>query len=335
MKNSIKNVILFVILIISVMFAITFGNANISIKDVYSVVLGSIKEGAIYNVVWYIRLPRVLLAVFVGIGLSISGLVMQSLVCNSLADPYVLGISSGAYFGVTLGMILGLSKIFGVNFMGVMAFFGALGISVLVIFIANLGGNANTSKLILSGIAISAICSSFSNAMLYFLNNKEAMVEVMFWTMGSLASAKWKVVIVVAPIMLIGTLYFYTQYRNLNILLLGDETAKTLGINIRKIRNIYMLVASFMIGFAVYSAGTIGFIGLIIPHITRIIFGSNHKDNLIPCALFGGIFLVWADVFCRSILKNAELPLGIFVSLIGAPWFLYLLIKNTYGFGDN
>lgn len=335
---------LFIFLCFSILASITFGNANISIKEVYSVIayelfpiksLSEFSEGAIHDVVWIIRFPRVILALSIGMGLSVCGVVMQAVVKNPLADPYVLGVSSGASLGATIAILFGIGHIFGSNFVGVMAFVGAMLASFAVLLIANTGGSANTGKLILSGMAMSAVCAAFSNFAIYMANNQNATSEVLFWTMGSLANAKWKTVALILPIMLVGILIFWSQFRNLNLMLLGDETSITLGTNLTKVRMYYMILSSLMVGFAVYAAGTIGFVGLVIPHGVRMIFGTDHKRLIPLCALVGGSFLIWADVLCRVILKNSELPIGILIAMIGAPCFIYLMMKRSYGFGGE
>lgn len=166
-------------------------------------------------------------------------------------------------------------------------------------------------------------------------NDNNATSEVMHWTMGSLSGAEWGKVKIILPVILICTIIFWSQYRNLNLMLLGDEVSITLGTNLQKYRTIYLVIAAVMVGFAVYTAGMIGFVGLIIPHVVRILFGTDHR-RLIPfSALLGGTFLIWSDVACRTILKNAEIPIGILVSLIGAPCFIYLLVNRSYGFGGG
>ncbi|MSS64140.1 FecCD family ABC transporter permease [Velocimicrobium porci] len=341
---SITLVGLFIGLLATVLAAVTFGNADISLKQVYSVIgyelfhmeqFSDYASGAVHDVVWLIRFPRVILGMAVGMGLAVCGVVMQAVVKNPLADPYILGVSSGASLGATLAILLGFGAMFGSNSVGVMAFIGAVATSFAVLFISNLGGRANAGKLILAGMAISSVCSAFSSFLLYIENDKNGIEAVTYWTMGSLGGAKWENVIVIVPIIFVGTIIFWTQFRNLNLLLLGDEVSITLGTDLHKIRLIYMMLASFMVGFAVYCAGMIGFVGLIIPHAVRMLFGTDHKRLIPLCALLGAIFLMWSDVICRIILRNAEMPIGIFVSLIGAPCFIYLMIHKSYGFGGT
>lgn len=336
-------IFLILFLVFSVLAAVTFGNADLSLKDVYSVILyklfhikslAAYGEGAIHDVVWLIRLPRVLLALAIGMALSVCGVVMQAIVQNPLADPYVLGISSGASLGATLAIMLGIGSFLGGNSVGICAFMGAMLTSFAVIAIANMGGKATSAKLILAGMAISAVCSAFSNFVIYITNDKNA-ATVLEVEQGSLAGARLARVSAMMPVTLVCVLLFLTQYRSLNLMLLGDEVSITLGTDLHRLRTVYLVVASVMIGFAVYCAGVIGFVGLVIPHVVRILFGTDHS-RLIPLgALLGASFLIWCDVACRVILKNSEMPLGVLVSIIGAPCFIYLLVKKSYGFGGR
>lgn len=337
-------ILLVVGLVCSVMAAITFGNADISLKDVYSVIgcelfkmqrFSEFSEGAVHDVIWLIRFPRVVLALAVGMGLSVCGVVMQAIVKNPLADPYILGVSSGASLGATLAIMFGIGSIVGENFVGIMAFVGAMLTSFAVMAVANMGGRANAGKLILSGTAVSSVCSAFSSFIIYIVNDNNATAEVMRWTMGSLSGANWSRAAVIFPVIVACTLIFWTQYRSLNLMLLGDEVSITLGTNLHKSRTVYLILSSVIVGFAVYAAGMIGFVGLVIPHVIRILFGTDHKRLIPLSALLGSIFLIWADVACRIILKNSEMPIGILVSIIGAPCFIYLLVKRSYGFGGG
>ena len=174
---------------------------------------------------------------------------------------------------------------------------------------------------------------SFTNFVIYITNDKNAATEVMKWSMGSLAGASWTRVGVMLPVTLVCVAVFWTQYRNLNLMLLGDDVSITLGTDLHRLRTFYLIVASVMIGFAVYCAGVIGFVGLVIPHVVRILFGTDHRKLLPLSALLGASFLIWCDVACRVILKNSEMPIGVLVSIIGAPCFIYLLVRKSYGFG--
>ncbi len=334
---------------LSIMAAVTFGTMRLPLRDVYSVIryeLGSLllrrpipeayTAGApLHDVVWLIRLPRLVLAAVVGAGLSVSGVVMQAIVKNPLADPYVLGVSSGASLGVTLAVMLGVGVTFGGNYIGLMAFAGAFAMSLAVVALANIGGRATSVKLLLAGSALSALCSAGSNFIIYISDAKEASGKVIKWMMGSLAAANWSSNAVIAAVVAAGTLFFCTQFRTLNLMLLGDDSAVTLGTDLHRWRILYLVVASLLVGFAVYNAGVIGFVGLIIPHGVRLVFGTDHKKLIPLSALIGAVFLIWADVLCRTILPGNEMPIGILTSLLGAPVFIYLMARKRYGFGGG
>ena len=231
--------------------------------------------------------------------------------------------------------MLGISSFLRGNSVGLCAFVGAMVTSFAVIAIANMGGKATSAKLILAGMAISAVCSAFSNFVIYITNDKNGATEVMKWTMGSLAGANWSRVSVMLPVTLVCVVLFWTQYRNLNLMLLGDEVSITLGTDLHSFRTAYLILSSVMVGFAVYCAGVIGFVGLVIPHVVRILFGTDHSRLIPLSALLGSSFLIWCDVACRVILKNSEMPIGVLVSIIGAPCFIYLLVRKSYGFGGK
>lgn len=228
---------------------------------------------------------------------------------------------------------MGIGTMFGSNYVGVMAFLGAFCISLAVVGIANLGGRATSVKLLLAGMALSSICSAFSSFIVYFAHDRDGIKDVSYWLMGSFAGASWENLRVLFPIVILAFLFFWSQYRNLNLMLLGDEVSITLGTDLHRLRQLYLLVSAAVVGFVVYSSGTIGFVGLIIPHLVRMLFGTDHKKLLPICALVGGIFLIWADVLCRVIIPGMELPVGILTSMIGAPCFIYLMVRRRYGFG--
>ena len=337
--------VLLAALILSLLWAVTIGSVDLAMGDVYRVILYKIfgigdpevyGKGSLSDIVWFVRLPRLVLAIGIGIALSISGSVMQAIVKNPLADPYVLGVSSGASLGATLAILLGVGSSLGSGYVGIVAFAGAFLVSLAVVALANVGGRATSVKLILSGTALSAICGAVSNFVLYVINSSSGAVEaVIRWTLGSLAAAKWETNILMLVVAVAGTLFFWTQHRTLNLMLLGDESAITLGTDLHRWRIIYLLIASLMIGFAVYTAGIIGFVGLIVPHAVRILFGTDHKKLIPISALLGALFLLWADVLCRVILPRKELPIGILTAMVGAPVFIYLMARKRYGFGGG
>ena len=331
-------------LVFSVLLAVTFGSSPIPFSDVYRVILNQLfgigddavyGTGPLHDIVIYIRLPRLILAVAVGMGLAVSGVVMQAIVKNPLADPYILGVSSGASLGATVAIMLGVGSFLGSNFVGIMGCAGAFGISLLVMLVANIGSPSNSVKLLLAGMALSSVCSAFSSFVVFFAHDREGMMSITYWLMGSLAGANWGNIAVILPLVIGCVLFFITQYRVLNLMLLGDEVSITLGTDLHKYRNFYLLVTSLMIGFIVYASGMIGFVGLIIPHVVRILVGTDHKKLIPVSCLMGAILLVWADVLCRVMIDGTELPIGILISMIGAPCFIYLMAKKSYGFGGK
>lgn len=336
-------ILLLAALILSLLLAVTIGSVPIPFADVYHVILYKLfglgdsawGSGTVHDVVWFIRLPRMILAMGVGTGLAVCGVVMQAVVKNPLAEPYVLGISSGASLGATSAIMLGLGAALGGNFVGIVACAGAFLISLAVVTLANIGGRATSVKLLLAGMALSSMCGAFSSFIIYIAHDKEGIESVTYWTMGSLAGASWERNAVVLPVVLAGMAFFWSQYRNLNLMLLGDEQAVTLGTDLRHWRHIYLLVSALMVGFVVYASGMIGFVGLVVPHVVRMLFGTDHKKLVPLSALVGAIFLIWADVACRVLIKGMELPIGILTSIIGAPCFIYLMVRRKYGFGGG
>lgn len=334
---------LFLILLVSMAGALTIGTVSLSVGDVVSAVYDSLRssvpidapgQGPLHDIVWLLRMPRILMAACIGAGLATSGVIMQAIVKNPLADPYILGVSSGASLGATAAILLGVGVSLGENFVGIAAFIGAFAISLAIVFIANMGGRANAVKLLLAGMALSAVCSAFSSFIVYFANDKDGIQSITYWLMGSMAGAKWSTLQVMIPMSIVIPLFFYTQSKILNLMLLGDDTAVTLGVDLHRYRQVYLLVSALLVGFAVYAAGMIGFVGLIVPHVSRMLVGADHRRLLPIAALSGAIFLVWADVLCRIIIPQTELPIGILISMIGAPCFIYLMVKRTYGFGS-
>lgn len=334
-----------VLILFSIGFSLTMGQADISVPEVYQILfykifgvsLGDLTHvsNASANIIWYVRTPRVLLAVFVGMGLALSGAIMQAVVQNPLADPYILGVSSGASLGATFAILIGfgVNSVFAQFGLTAMAFLGAIVATMAVLFLASIGGSPTSTKLILSGTIISALCSSAANFIIYLSNNAEGVKSVTFWSMGSLASAKWGDLPLISFLVVVISLFFLFQHRPLNVMLLGDEAAMNLGISLTAIRRIYMLLAALLTGIIVAYSGMIGFVGLIVPHIIRGIVGSDHRRLLPLTALAGALFLIWADMLARTLISNAELPIGIITSAIGAPVFIYIIIRRGYHFG--
>lgn len=293
-------------------------------------------EKTFANVIWQIRLPRVILAFVIGAGLALCGVVMQSVVQNPLADPYLLGISAGGYLGATLIIIIGSSAMgifsgFGLAFF---AFIGALSAAAAVLLLSSFKSRITTTKLILSGTIINAAFTAIANFIIAMSGSDDTVARVTYWTMGSLASAKWENLGLPAGAVLICSVYFITQYRTLNTMLQGEEVAVTLGVNVNFYRKFYIIIVSLLTGILVSACGIIGFVGLIIPHIARALAGADHRRLIIVTIITGGIFLVVVDILARTVIENTELPIGIFTAIVGAPFFAYIMIRKNYTFSN-
>ncbi|HAT4080705.1 FecCD family ABC transporter permease [Clostridium perfringens] len=333
-------VLLILLFISSIILGISFGAVDIPPYDVYRVFLykvfgikiGNLDEilnSTLFDIIWGVRMPRVLLGAFAGMALAMVGVIMQATIQNPLGDPYILGLSSGASLGATFSILIGFSGVLSSFGAPLGAFLGALIASIFVYFLAKIGGRITPFKMILAGMVISSICSSLTSLIIFLSKDNEGIRTVNFWMMGSLAGAEWSNIVLPIAISVIPLIYFFTQYRNLNLMVLGDETSITLGLNIEKHRKIYMILSSLITGVIVSVCGTIGFVGIMIPHIVRLIFGTDHKTLLPFSALVGAIFLIWADVIARCAINNMELPIGIITSVIGAPFLLWLMVKGT------
>ncbi|PKM50546.1 MAG: iron ABC transporter [Firmicutes bacterium HGW-Firmicutes-7] len=333
-----KIMIMLFILIAVTVGSIMFGAVQISITDSLKI-LGShipgvnqfintdaIKESHII-IIMNLRLPRIILALFVGMGLSAAGCVYQGVFSNPMADPYLIGISSGAALGATIAMLFPIfNKFLAFGSVSTMAFIGSISVMLLVFFIAKNKGSLPKTTLILAGIAINYFISSFIALLMMF--NKEKLENVYFWTLGSFKDANWLKIGFLGVIVLVALVIIYKYYMELNMIMVSEEQAFTLGVSTEKVKKILLVVSSLMVAVIVSTCGIIGFVGLITPHATRLVVGPNHKVLLPMSTIFGGIFTVAADTIARSILPNAEISVGIITALFGVPFFLILLYKN-------
>ncbi|NLM47040.1 MAG: iron ABC transporter permease, partial [Firmicutes bacterium] len=281
------------------------------------------------NIIFGLRLPRVLLGMIVGSSLAVTGVAMQALVRNHLADPFILGVSSGASATATLGMLFGVFSFLGVYALAISAFFGAAVTIVLVYVISRVRGRINITQLLLSGVALSMIMDAVTRIITLSAPNALGLHNVAYWLSGSLAGAKWGYLTLPCAAICLGMIVLMVNHRALNALLMGDETAGTLGFNVARLHKLLVLVSSLMAGTTIAVSGTIGFVGLMVPHITRLLVGSDHKKVLPVCALLGGILVVWVDVAARLVIAPEELPLGVLTALFGGPLFIWLLKRNT------
>lgn len=277
-------------------------------------------------IIFSVRLPRIIFAGIVGASLSLGGVVFQALLRNPLADPYVLGISGGSALGAIIGILLGAGSFY----LGVplLAFLGALA-TVFLVFVVS-GGNRGAlldNSLLLSGVVVNAF---FSAAILFFLSiaNSMELHSITFWLMGDLSRASVKEIVVTAICLFIVFIFLYRQALKLNLIVQGEETALQLGVNVESTRQWTLVVTSLITAVAVSLGGIIGFVGIMVPHMMRLVFGSDHRLLLPVAALFGASFLVAADTVARVILAPAELPVGVITALCGAPYFIFLLKRK-------
>ncbi len=277
-------------------------------------------------IVLMVRMPRILMASVVGMGLSVVGASFQSLFKNPMADPYVLGISSGAALGAAAAIVIKLpGTAASLSVITVFAFIGAVFTTLLVYSIAQVKGKVTTTNLLLAGSAVSFFMSSMISIIMVF--NQEQVNKIVFWMMGSFNASSWKNIFITAPIVLLGTVIIYFFHRDFNIMLTGDDNAKSLGIETERLKKLTIVVCSTIMAVSVAFSGIIGFVGFLVPHIIRIIFGPSNKILIPFSALGGAIFLLLADTAARTAAAPAELPVGAVTSLIGAPYFIYLLVK--------
>ena len=281
------------------------------------------------TIIQNVRLPRVFLAVIVGMALASSGTMYQGLFMNPMADPYIIGISSGASFTASLAILMGLgSGIKNISGIVIAAFVGALATSFLVFNIArDKKGYINILTLILTGIATGALLNA-GTSFIMIMASKDQLQAVVFWMMGSLTSALWTKVQIVGPVIIIGIIILFFYTKDLNLITLGEKRARQLGINVEVMKNIILVITSFVVAAAVSVTGIIGFIGLVVPHMMRLLIGPDNRVLLPLSALSGGIVLLLADTLARNIMDPREIPVGIITALVGAPFFIYLLIKN-------
>ena len=275
---------------------------------------------------WAIRFPRVIMAALVGAGLAISGLLMQAIFGNPLAEPGVIGISSGAAVGAGLSIVFGLT-LFGQWTTAVFAFATGLIATLLVYFMSRAEGRTEVVTLVLTGIAINAIAGA-AIALLTFLGDTQSREQIVFWQLGSLAGSRWTQIAIVAPVVAIGMIASYAVARKLDLLSLGERNARHLGVNVEWLRIGVIVLVALLVGASVAFVGIIAFVGLVIPHLMRMIMGPAHLPLVTASALGGALLMTLADLGARTIVPMADLPIGMLTSLVGGPFFFWLLRRT-------
>jgi len=318
--------ILFILLIFTITASLAIGAYHVSMPEAYTVILRHITGQGLGNVdpindkvIWDLRLPRILLAAMVGVGLSISGAVFQSVFRNPLVEPYILGVSSGAAFGAALGIVfptLFISVQFSAFIFGAIAVLGAY-------MLSHVRGGTPVVTLILAGVIISSVFSSFVSVMKYIASDT-ALRDIVFWLMGGFYYSTWGDLVFFIPVVVIGFLILWRLGWNLNILSMGDEEARTLGVNPERNKLIVLSIATLLTAYAVSLVGIIAWVGLMMPHAARLLLGPDNTYVIPTAALMGGIYLIVCDTLARTI-TTSEIPVGIIASLLGAPYLCYLL----------
>lgn len=318
------------VLLVAIVTATAFGAVVVSPGDVVGAMgraLAGRMEGVADNVIVGVRLPRVLLAVLVGASLAGAGVIYQALFRNPLADPYILGISSGAGLGAMIAFALtagALSIRYGAVPIG--AFQGALLTMWLVTRLASWRGRMDSASLLLAGVAISYSLAALTSFLMVFM--REQMSAVVFWMMGGLSAASWPYVWMILPMFLIGAAGAMAVTRQLNLMLLGEERAGHLGLHVERFKLVALAIASLLTAAAVAVAGLIGFVGLMVPHAVRLVLGADHRLLLPASLLAGGATVVLADLLARVVIAPVEIPVGIVTALLGGPFFIWLLVRG-------
>jgi len=319
--------------IVMVIVASAVGPFNIPISHTVSTLLDLIGIGdstakpTEQAIIQSIRLPRIFLAFLVGSALGISGGIMQGLFRNSMADPGIIGVSSGGATGAVAAIASGASTV-STLFLPLFAFIGS-GVAMATVFlIASIRGRFSMMTLLLGGIAVGSFLGAITTATIVLTDNLSVQRQIIFWIAGGMDTARWESVRIAAPIIVTGALIAVFVARDLNLLLVGEDEARALGVRVTLVRNTLLVAASLITGAAVAFSGIIAFVGLIVPHVVRLVVGADHRVLLPLSALAGGLFLLIADTAARVVLSPAELRVGILTALIGAPFFIYLLVRN-------
>lgn len=292
-------------------------------------------EVTTYQIIWQIRAPRVLLAALVGAGLSAVGVAIQAMVRNALADPFVLGVSSGASVGAVAVTVTGGLAALGIYAVSAGAFAGALAASLLVHAASATRGALSPLRLVLTGVAMSLGFQAVMSLIVYFAPDSEATSMVLYWTMGSFGAATWGALPVVAVVVVGGVVALHRQGRVMDVLALGDETAASLGVGPDRHRRRLLVLVSLVTGVMVAVSGAIAFVGLVMPHVVRTLAGATHARVLAVAPLAGAVFMVWVDLAARTVVAPRELPLGVITALVGVPVFIALMRRKGYTFGGR
>lgn len=327
------------VFVVAATMGMSFGAVSVPFGDVWSIVWHHVRHGTASSrglgpdtIIWQIRLPRVLLGALIGGGLSVIGVTVQAMVRNPLADPYVLGVESGASAGAVAVIFLAMhgSSAGGVS-PAVGGFAGALGTLLLVFALARRDGKVSSIRLLLVGVSLSYALSGLTSFFLYSTRDPAAQGQILFWILGGLGGAKWSRLPLVLGALVVGLGAVWYYSRQLNAMAVGDESAAALGMNPDRLRTKLLLVTSLVVAVMVSVAGPIGFVGLVVPHVGRMFFGADHRRLIPASVLLGAIYLVLVDVVARVLFRPSEVPIGVMTALLGTPFFLWLIRRRGGG----
>lgn len=340
-KNWKYLLIAFTLLLIAIgIFATTLGTANISFKESTGIIMSRLPlinhwfnaedyTRTHQNIIWSLRFPRIVLAILVGGALSVVGATLQGFFRNPMADPYVMGVSSGAALGATIAIVSGTAGFIGAFKIPVFSFLGAFLTTWIVYSLARVGKKVVVPTLLLAGVAMSSFLLSVISFLMVL--NAEDIDKIYMWLMGNFANKDWQNILLSAPFIFIGVIILFALSKEMNAMVFGESTAQHLGINLGKMQIIILIATSLATAGAVAVCGAIGFVGLIIPHIVRIFVGPDHRILLPLSFLAGGIFMIITDTIARTLMGSQEIPVGVITALFGGPFFLYLLKKKKEG----
>lgn len=334
MKYVLLIIILVLMLLLGMFFGLILGAVNINVSEIFSILINQSEELQTQRFILFdIRLPRIVLAIIIGISLALSGAAFQGFFRNSLADPFVIGASSGAALGASLAIVFGISFISAPLSPSIASFAGALTAVCLAFIFSRASGNPPpATALLLAGTALSSFFSALLSLILVL--HDQDLHRVYFWLLGSLSGTTWQTIFVLLPISIISWLVICVCFRPLDLFLQGDDVAESLGVDVKKTRMILALGASLAAASSVAAVGIIGFVGLIAPHSVRMMTGPRHARVLPASALMGANLVLWADLLARMLIPPMEIPIGIISSLSGVPFFLYLMIRRGRNIGN-
>lgn len=324
----------------SLLLAVSVGSVPVPVGDVWAVVgrhvqglftqTGPAPDESLDAIVWTFRVPRALLAAVVGAGLAVAGTALQAVVRNPLADPYVLGVVNGASFGAVLALTVGTAAL-GKTLLSVAAFAGGLVSLLVVLVFGRRGGRVSPVRLVLAGVAVGYVFSAATSYLELRMSDGNSLAGVVFWLLGTVAAAAWSDLGVPSLVVLLACGWLLLQARPLNALLAGDDAAVALGVPVSRFRLQLVVVASLLTGAAVAVAGGVGFVGLMVPHVARMLVGADHRRMLPVAVLLGAVFLTLSDVAARTLARPLELPLSVVTAAIGGPFFLWLMTRQERG----